>query len=460
MTTTSTYQAVRRRLDRLRAPTTLHNLVAPPAYFASSEWQESYRRIRDWFPGGAEPSSPGHPVLHLYLHVPYCEERCRFCMYYSDHSSRVTDSYEAYVGQLLAAVDYFAERLAPRPVDAAYVGGGTPSVLSGAQIERLLGAICRRFRLSDAGQYTFEMSPRSATVEKIEAAAAHGFNRVSLGVQSFDDAILARARRAPVSPGAVERLVSAALRAGCGDVNVDLMAGLPGESEDSLERSVKLLAGMGVPSISIYRYRALRGDEYETYGGLPDYLDRMQPRIDRAIDRAVRMDYSASPSHSEHVRLFDRRRPRPRWEHRHRYQTRFLPDIGNSLLGIGHGAWSFVRDERFIEMGYAAAYRGELLDKEVSVQFSDAPSRAAAHVVNALYQDHAIDDGRFHSRFGVSLGERYGEECAFLIDEGVGRWVGSRFEVAPRSAAEWAYYDKLFYPAAWLERRLAPRGGS
>src|SRR3989442_7890917 len=128
---------MRDRLDRLREVTARQNLIVPPAYFASDEQTIEYASLRDYFRQLYQASDEPGP-LHLYLHVPFCEERCRFCIYYYDRVSEHRVETEEYTHQLCGMIRWFSQAVDRTRIEALYVGGGTASVLSSSQMERVL----------------------------------------------------------------------------------------------------------------------------------------------------------------------------------------------------------------------------------------------------------------------------------------------------------------------------------
>ena len=183
----------------------------------------------------------------LYVHLPYCRSRCGYCAFVvsTDESSRA---------EYLAAVTAEAEILAPEAssahFDSLYVGGGTPSLVPDGEIEILLDELRRRFSFTDDAEVTLEANPEDVTGEKREAWQRAGVNRVSLGVQSFDDGELAAVGRRHDSRGA--RRAFDALSGSGLSLSADLILGLPGQTPASFRRSVEAVGEAGFGHVSIY----------------------------------------------------------------------------------------------------------------------------------------------------------------------------------------------------------------
>ena len=167
--------------------------------------------------------------IGLYLHIPFCERRCRFCAFVTrDHQD---DRAGAFVADLLGEITLAAGAglVRGRPIDTVYFGGGTPTTLSAAQLLAILNACRERFDLASAAEISIEANPLGVDQPGLRALRAGGVSRVSFGAQSFDDAELAAAGT-PHRAGDIARAVHAARGAGVTTVSLDLIYGLPGQS--------------------------------------------------------------------------------------------------------------------------------------------------------------------------------------------------------------------------------------
>ncbi|MBX9608750.1 MAG: radical SAM family heme chaperone HemW [Gammaproteobacteria bacterium] len=178
----------------------------------------------------------------LYLHLPWCVRKCPYCDFNS-FEARGTLAEQAYVTALLADLD--AElRERPRPrVASVFIGGGTPSLFSAEAIARLLDGCAARTDFTPDVEITLEANPGTAEAARLRGYLAAGVNRLSLGIQSFDDAMLARLGRIHGAEEA-RRAVTMAREAGCANLNLDLMFGLPearpGDALRDLEQAIAL----------------------------------------------------------------------------------------------------------------------------------------------------------------------------------------------------------------------------
>ncbi|MBI3475092.1 MAG: radical SAM family heme chaperone HemW [Acidobacteria bacterium] len=194
-------------------------------------------------------------TLGLYLSVPFCRTKCSYCNFASDVFSK--GAYESYVARLLEDITA-ARRLAselgctlPETVDSIYLGGGTPSILSGDQLQRIFTALREQFTVDPAAEITVECAPGTLSPSLIETLLACGVNRVSLGVQSFVDKEAQSVGRLHTRAIVLEEI--ARLRAaGLHNINVDLIAGLPHQTAESWTLSLNEAIATGVPHTSVY----------------------------------------------------------------------------------------------------------------------------------------------------------------------------------------------------------------
>ncbi len=172
------------------------------------------------------------PIHHLYLHVPFCAVKCQYCAFYSEagNARQMSD----YVTAVLAEHRRWAGRLAPRTI---FLGGGTPSLLPRRHLERLLAGLQSSIHAPSLTECTVECNPATVSVDKARLMRDHGVNRVSLGVQALDDALLEKLGRIHSRDAAAAsyRLLR---DAGFENINVDLMFGLPGQTIDHFRRTL------------------------------------------------------------------------------------------------------------------------------------------------------------------------------------------------------------------------------
>jgi len=189
------------------------------------------------------------PPLGLYVHLPWCTRKCPYCDFNSHEAADIPE--RSYTSVLLADLDRDGAHIADRAVESIFIGGGTPSLFSVSAIEALLDGIRARVALAPDCEVTLEANPGSAEADRFAGYRTAGVNRLSIGVQSFDDAALKRIGR--VHDGAAaHRAVDMAQAAGFEHINIDLMYGLPEQSCQGAIADVQRALAHGVDHLSHY----------------------------------------------------------------------------------------------------------------------------------------------------------------------------------------------------------------
>ena len=193
--------------------------------------------------------------LGIYISVPFCRTKCSYCNFASDVFSRVV--FDRYVDRVCADIANSSSMAADMggqielQVDSVYLGGGTPTVLEPAQLKRIFDAVQKQFNVQSNAETTVECAPGTLTSGVIEGLLVCGVNRVSLGVQSFVDVEAAAVGRLHKRTTVLEEI--ARLRAaGIANLNVDLIAGLPHQTEESWRESLTEMLATGTPHVSVY----------------------------------------------------------------------------------------------------------------------------------------------------------------------------------------------------------------
>jgi oxygen-independent coproporphyrinogen-3 oxidase len=198
------------------------------------------------------PPVPGVP-LGLYLHIPFCRKRCHFC-YFRVYTDKNAQEVNDYLDVLAREWELCAAKpaLAGRPLNFVYFGGGTPSFLSSKQLEGLVGRLAALTPWKDAEEVTFECEPGTLTEAKLSAIRGIGVTRLSLGVENFNDEILESNGRAHRSPE-IGRAYAFARSLDFPQINIDLIAGMLGETDDNWRACVDRTLELQPDSVTIYQ---------------------------------------------------------------------------------------------------------------------------------------------------------------------------------------------------------------
>jgi oxygen-independent coproporphyrinogen-3 oxidase len=232
----------------------MSDVTEPGSYFVANyppfaRWTDA--AVPDALAAFAAP--PTDVPLGLYLHVPFCRKRCKFCYFrvYTDVAASDVERYSLALARE-AATAAAQPAVAGRPLRYVYFGGGTPSFLSVKQLERLVAGIHESFGWDDAEEVTFECEPGTLSEPKVKALKALGMTRISLGVENFDDQILEANGRAHLS-AEILRAWDWIKAAEFPSTNVDLIAGMVGETDESWAATVEKTLALEPDSVTIYQ---------------------------------------------------------------------------------------------------------------------------------------------------------------------------------------------------------------
>ena len=264
------------------------------------------------------------PPLSFYIHFPWCLKKCPYCDFNS-HEVREGIPEAAYLDALQRDFDAALPMLAGRPVQSVFIGGGTPSLLSAAAIRQILG-VSPRLTFPENAEVTLEANPGAIEAAKFAAFREAGVTRLSLGIQSFDDAKLAALGRIHTADEA-RRAIDLALRH-FERVNLDLMYGLPGQTLEEASRDIEAAIAFGPGHISAYHLTVEPNTAF--YHALPPDL----PDTDLAADMQETLEATLGDAGYAHYETSAFAKPGQQCRHNLNYWN-----FGD-YLGIGAGAHS------------------------------------------------------------------------------------------------------------------------
>ena len=221
--------------------------------------------------------------VQVYVHVPFCRRpRCRYCMYFS-RPLRESTALDGWLDSLVGRLVRWHDRVGVQQATNAYIGGGTPSLLSASQIERLLAALNEAF--SVRRQFTFEANPAGIDEAKAGVLAHHGVNRVSLGVQALDPEMLRVIGRNNPPVAVIQRAVRTLQERGI-LVNLDLVLGLPGQRTDVFREDLRKVLEIAPDSVTVYLHQST-----DALGSAPDAIGYRQGLGPRTLLEALSRGY-------------------------------------------------------------------------------------------------------------------------------------------------------------------------
>jgi oxygen-independent coproporphyrinogen-3 oxidase len=328
------------------------------------------------------------PPLALYVHFPWCLRKCPYCDFNS-HEARGAIPEDDYLAALVADLEAALPRVWGRPVGSIFIGGGTPSLLSVAGVDRLLAAIRARLAVAPDAEVTLEANPGAIEAEKFAGFRNAGVSRLSLGIQSFDEVRL-RALGRVHSADEAKRAAELALRH-FDRVNLDLMYALPEQSLAAARRDLETAIGLGAGHLSAYH---LTVEPNTAFHHAPPPL----PDEDLAADMQELVEATLAAAGYGHYETSAFARPGQRCRHNLNYWTY------GDYLGIGAGAHGKIslpdRVCREMRHRHPARYLqgGDFIQESHEVAAAD---RAGEFMMNALRLVEGFAPQLFEERTGL-----------------------------------------------------------
>jgi oxygen-independent coproporphyrinogen-3 oxidase len=361
--------------------------------------------------------------LGIYVHIPFCRSKCRYCNFLSSADADGRER-EQYVSQLRCEIAGKGEQYAAgRTVDTIFLGGGTPTVLPAHVIDDIIEAVYARFRVDAAAEVTVEANPGTIDRRTLSELREAGVNRLSLGVQSFDDDMLRLLGRIHSAREAAEAYAAARV-AGFDNVNIDLIFGLPGQTAQAWGADIRKAIGLRPEHISFYDLLLEEGTPLQAdvaegrLEALSDIEDRkMYHAATRALSDAGYVHYEIS-----NAALKGR-------ESRHNLKYWSMDDY----LGIGLGAHSYISGRRSSNTEFMNDYLGARDSRQmVSNYYNNTKGdEMSEYVWLGLRRTKGISLSEFARKFGEDFMQLYAEETENLIERRLLAIEGDRLRLTP-----------------------------
>ena len=351
--------------------------------------------------------------LEIYIHIPFCVNKCAYCDFLSAPSTE--EERERYVNLLCEEIAASSVRAKEYEVVTVFFGGGTPSILKGEQIERILKVLRERFAIAENAEITLEMNPGTVTGEKLEIYKRAGINRLSIGLQSVHNGELKMLGRIHTYEEFLESY-HMARKAGFDNMNVDLISAIPGQTVESWKRTLSTILELQPEHISAYSLILEPGTPfYELYAKENDKAEKLLPDEDaeRQMYRQTRVMLKEAGYERYEISNYSR----PGYECRHNlgYWNR-VP-----YLGFGIGAASLVPQEmsvkgkmcRYSNPDNIEEYQKCFLDK-----FEGEPLEREDEMEEFMFlglrKTSGVLKGQFRSCFQTGIEEVYGGQLEKL----------------------------------------------
>ena len=352
-------------------------------------------------------NSPGGPVS-LYLHFPFCVRKCRYCDFLSGPASE--EDRDNYI-DLLCEEIRLRSREVTGPVDTVFFGGGTPSLMTAAQMRRLMECLEETLAILPDAEISMEVNPGTADGMKLRAFRDSGINRISIGVQSFDDQELQLLGRIHTSREARE-IFHAAREAGFTNINLDLMSALPGQRMETWEHTLREAVGLGPEHLSAYSLIIEEGTPFASMQ-LPALPSEEEDRemyhfTERFLAENGYRRYEISNYAREGYAC----------RHNCGYWT------GHDYLGMGLGASSLLDGERFRNPDKMDTYREAVLRGDsAGLRQERELLRIEEQMEECMFLGLRMTDGvcteDYQRRFGEPVEKRFGQVIEKHLRQGV-----------------------------------------
>jgi oxygen-independent coproporphyrinogen III oxidase len=370
-------------------------------------------------------NAPDVPPLGLYLHIPFCRKRCHFC-YFRVYTDKNAQDVAHYLDVLAREWELYAQQpaIAGRPLDFVYFGGGTPSFLSTQQLQSLVKRLSATASWSGAEEITFECEPGTLTESKLAAIRKMGVTRLSLGVENFDDRILELNGRAHRSPE-IGQAYRYARSFGFPQINIDLIAGMLGETEENWRTCIQKTLELEPDSVTIYQMELpfnttisrdlLKGtklfaEPVVNWSTKRRWVQEAFEALEGA-GYSIRSAYTAvkDPSRTKFV-----------------YTDRLWQ--GADMVGLGVASFGHINGVHMQNNDTWETYSDAVGRGEIPLSRAYRPTHDERMIRELVLQFKlgSVRPAYFRDKYGVDILQRFRDELASLADEGYLKEAGDR----------------------------------
>jgi oxygen-independent coproporphyrinogen-3 oxidase len=349
--------------------------------------------------------------LGLYVHIPFCRSKCDYC----DFCSIVPNSnsvVEHYTDALILQMEDYSARLRPYLIDTVYIGGGTPTSLDEKRLTRIIENIYRNFKIAKKAEFTIEANPATCDLKSLRRLRKLGVNRLSMGLQSVHDNELRALGRIHTFAD-LRDTYEAARTAGFDNVSLDLMYGIPEQTEKSFAQTLSTVTALEPDHISMYALKIEDGTPFARRKDslvLPDedtqysmYMNGVEYLASRGFERYEISNFARGKKYSAHNLKY--------W-HCEEY------------FGLGAAAHSFLDGERISTTRNIRDFIDglEIVNNDINVIDSKVAVKGEAladdYVMLAMRLSEGVNVADFNAKFGIDFNEKYGALLDDYVDEG------------------------------------------
>ena len=362
--------------------------------------------------------------LGLYIHIPYCLHKCGYCDFNSHKIN--TDEMDSYVTALLRELKHYAQgRMAEKEVVTIFLGGGTPTTLPIHLLEEILNKLRCHFDVSADCEITFEANPATVSLEPLQRMRNAGYNRISIGVQSFHEPELKLLDRIH-SEEEIHMTVKRAREAGYDNLSLDLMFALPGQTMESWEDNLAQALAKNPEHLSTYNLTIEPETAFHT---LQAKGKLTLPPDDFQLEFYKKSIQTLTDAGYQHYEISNFCKPGKECRHNLIYWN------NGETLGLGAGASSFINGSRFKNCNLPSRYIQEIEAAGTAVEFSEKlePRQAMGETLMlGLRMLQGMDIQPFEERFQTSFDKIYGNVVSPLLEKNLITLDKNRIALSPK----------------------------
>lgn len=376
--------------------------------------------------------------MGLYVHIPFCKQKCMYCDFPAYQN--LQDYYETYVYALVQEMDLWVSEhpeSKAKPIDTIYFGGGTPTELSIQQLQMIVDKIKSTFTIDENCHMTIESNPGEVDLQYLTKLVKLGFNRISFGVQTFDDKALTMLHRSHDGEKAIQAVYDAK-EAGFTDINIDLIYGLPRQTLEDIQHNLNIVKDLPINHIS-------------TYG--------LQVEVGTYLYHLVQKNLISIPSESIDESMYDTMMAGLKELEFERYEISNFAK-GNSYsrhnlkywhyidyLGFGAGAHSFYdgirRSNNRNVMPYIQSVDRYIMPT-IDTETITVERAQEDFCFLALRTKWGLDEQKFKERFGVSVHNLFGTVLEDLVNKGLLEYQNGSYHLSSEGAKHGNYVFSQF----------------
>ena len=365
----------------------------------------------------------------IYIHIPFCKQACRYCDFFFTVSLKYMDSF---VDALLEEIRQKAVYYKGNPIGSLYLGGGTPSLLSLSQMEKIIHGIHRYFSFRQDGEWTIECNPDDLGKDRIKNLREAGFNRLSIGVQSFFEKDLTLLRRSHNADQAAYT-IQQAKKGGFDNISMDLIYGIPGQTLEEWEENLDITLSLPVSHISAYHLTFEPGTVFDHWRK----KGKLQPSPEEASVKQYNvLREKLLSSGFEHYELSNFGLGETRSRHNMLYWS------GHPYLGLGPSAHSFDGEQRSWNIASLKGYmEGIAKGKEIQEK-EELTSKEKYHdyLITSLRTDRGADPRHIEKKFGREFRKHLEDRAQLFLEAGSMTDSSGKLRIEP---GQWLITDHI-----------------